>query len=208
MRYGYARVSTTEQNLDRQVDAIRTAGVDERYIYCDKSSGKDFNRRRYNTLVGTEKTAPVLRAGDTLVILSLDRLGRNYVAIREQWEHITKEIGANIEVLDMPLLNTATTEGNSLDRSFISDLVLQILSYVAEKERMNIHERQKQGIEVAKAKGTKFGRPKVKVPCNWNDVYHRWKTGEITAVQAMMESGLKKGTFYSLAKKAQIKSAI
>lgn len=207
MKYGYARVSSKDQQLDRQIEQLKEAGVEDIYIFCDKASGKDFDRRAYNTLVGTPVTAPMLRRGDTLVILSLDRLGRNYQMIRQEWEKITHEIGADIEVLDMPILNT-TSENNNLDKRFVSDLVLQILSYVAEKERISIKERQQQGIKIAKSKGTKFGRPKVNVPCNWDDVYHRWKTGEITAVQAMRESGLKKGTFYSLAKKAQIKSAI
>lgn len=200
MKYGYVRVSTTDQNLDRQLEAIQAAGVEKRYIYCDKVSGKDFNRKGYNTLVGTEQTAPVLRAGDTLVILSLDRLGRNYVAIQEQWERITKEIGADIEVIDMPLLNTTATDGSSLDRRFIADLVLQILSYVAEKERVNIKERQRQGIETAKAKGKKLGRPKAKKPDNWDNVYQKWQAGEITATEAIRQLGLKKSTFYTLSK--------
>ena len=199
MKYGYGRVSSKEQNLDRQIIALKAAGVEERYIYCDKQSGKDFDRRAYNTLVGTEQTAPVLREGDVLVILSLDRLGRNYEAIRHQWEHITKEIGADIEVLDMPLLNTSERVG-SLDRCFISDLGLQILSYVAEKERASIKERQRQGIEAAKSKGKKFGRPEIRTPENWNDVYFQWKNGKITAVEAMRRTGLKKGKFYSLVK--------
>ncbi|WP_101876740.1 recombinase family protein [Lachnoclostridium edouardi] len=202
MKYGYARVSSKEQNLDRQLIALKQAGVEERYIYCDKVSGKDFDRRAYNTLVGTEQTAPVLRAGDILVILSLDRLGRNYEAVRQQWEYITKEIGADIEVLDMPLLSTAESNG-SLDRRFIADLVLQILSYVAEKERRNTRERQRQGIEAAKAKGKRLGRPEIEKPDNWESVYKRWKTGEITAVEAMRETGLKKGTFYAFAKEMQ-----
>ena len=201
MKYGYARVSTTEQNLDRQLEAIQAAGVEKRYIYYDKVSGKDFNRKGYNTLVGTEQTAPVLRAGDTLVILSLDRLGRNYTAIRQQWEYVTKEIGADIEVLDMPLLSTADSN-SSLDRRFIADLVLQILSYVAEKERVNIKERQRQGIEAAKAKGKKLGRPKTKKPDNWDSVYHKWQAGEITATEAIRQLGLKKSTFYAFVKES------
>ena len=107
MKYGYARVSSRDQNLDRQIEQLKAAGIDERYIYLDKASGKDFDRKAFSTLVGTEHTAPVLRRGDTLVVLSLDRLGRNYHAIKQQWEHITKDIGADIEVLDMPLLNTS-----------------------------------------------------------------------------------------------------
>lgn len=198
MKYGYARVSSRDQNLDRQIEQLKAAGIDERYIYLDKASGKDFDRKAFSTLVGTEHTAPVLRRGDTLVVLSLDRLGRNYHAIKQQWEHITKDIGADIEVLDMPLLNTSD-QGN-LDRQFISDLVLQILSYVSERERLNIKERQRQGIETAKKKGTKFGRPKVTTPSNWEEVYQRWEAGEITAVEAMNLTGLKKGTFYKFAK--------
>lgn len=199
MKYGYARVSSKEQNLDRQLVALKRAGVEERYIYCDKVSGKDFDRKAYNTLIGTEQTAPVLRAGDILVILSLDRLGRNYEAVRQQWEYITKEIGADIEVLDMPLLSTAESNG-SLDRRFIADLVLQILSYVAEKERRNTRERQRQGIEAAKAKGKRLGRPEIEKPDNWESVYKKWNAGEITAVEAMRQTGLKKGKFYSFSK--------
>ena len=198
MKYGYARVSSRDQNLDRQIEQLKAAGIDERYIYLDKASGKDFDRKAFNTLIGTEHIAPVLRCGDTLVVLSLNRLGRNYQAIKQQWEHITKDIGAHIEVLDMPLLNT-DDQGN-LDRQFISDLVLQILSYVSERERLNIKERQKQGIETAKKKGTKFWRPKVTAPSNWEEVYQRWEAGEITAVEAMNLTGLKKGTFYKFAK--------
>ena len=200
MKYGYARVSTHDQNLERQIMALKEAGVEDRYIYCDKQSGKNFDRKGYNTLIGTDKTAPVLRAGDTLVILSLDRLGRNYSAIREQWEHITKEIGADIEILDMPLLNTSDKNSN-LDRRFMADLVLQILSYVAEKERLSIRERQRQGFEAAKANGKKLGRPSVKKPDNWELIFKRWQEGEITAVEAMRQTGLKKGTFYAFAKK-------
>ena len=206
MKYGYARVSSKDQQLDRQIELIKEAGVEGRYIFCDKASGKDFNRRAYNTLVGTHMTAPMLRNGDTLVILSIDRLGRNYQMIRQEWEKITHEIGADIEVLDMPVLNTTTESGN-LDRRFISDLVLQILSYVAEKERISIKERQRQGIETAKLKGKKFGRPAKVKPDNWDEVYQRWQAGKITAVEAMNLTGLKKGTFYSFAKSEKEKSA-
>jgi DNA invertase Pin-like site-specific DNA recombinase len=199
MKYGYARVSSKEQNLDRQIIALKEAGVDERYIYCDKQSGKDFDRRAYNTLVGTVQTAPVLRKGDVLVILSLDRLGRNYEAVRQQWRHITKELEVDIEILDMPLLNT-TDCGNCLDKQFIADLVLQILSYVAEKERASIRERQRQGLDAAKSKGKKLGRPTIQIPENWDTVYNDWKNGKITAVEAMRLCNLKKGKFYSLIK--------
>lgn len=198
--YGYCRVSSAEQNLDRQIEAMKAQGIDERNILCDKASGKNFNRKSWNTLVGTASTAPLLREGDLLVILSLDRLGRNYSEIREQWELITKTIGADIKVLDMPLLDTSS-ESNSLDKRFISDLVLQILSYTAEKERHNINERQRQGIEIAKSKGVKFGRPSKEYPDNWKEVYESWKAGKLTGVQAMKTLNLKKATFYRLVKR-------
>lgn len=198
--YGYCRVSSAEQNLDRQIEAMKAQNIDERNILCDKASGKNFNRKSWNTLVGTASTAPLLREGDLLVILSLDRLGRNYSEIREQWELITKTIGADIKVLDMPLLDTSS-ESSSLDKRFISDLVLQILSYTAEKERHNINERQRQGIEIAKSKGVKFGRPSKEYPDNWNEVYKSWKNNDITAVQAMESLNLKKATFYRLVKR-------
>lgn len=198
--YGYCRVSTLEQNLDRQIEAMKKHGIEERNILCDKASGKNFNRKSWNTLVGTESTAPLLRDGDLLVVLSLDRLGRNYTEIRQQWELITKTIGADIKVLDMPLLDTSV-DGNNLDKRFISDLVLQILSYTAEKERHSINERQMQGIKVAKEKGVRFGRPSKEYPSNWKEVYKKWKDGQITAVQAMDSLDLKKATFYRLVKK-------
>ena len=198
--YGYCRVSSAEQNLDRQIEAMKAQNINERNILCDKASGKNFNRKSWNTLVGTASTAPLLREGDLLVILSLDRLGRNYNEIREQWELITKTIGADIKVLDMPLLDTSS-ESSSLDKRFISDLVLQILSYTAEKERHNINERQRQGIEIAKSKGVKFGRPSKEYPDNWNEVCKSWKDDKITAVQAMESLNLKKATFYRLVKR-------
>ena len=153
--WGYARVSSTAQNLDRQLEQLRAYGIDERHIKTEKQSGKDFQRPAFLSLVGTETVAASMRAGDTLVICSLDRLGRNYSEIQRWWQYITKELGCGIVVLDMPLLCTNDGE-NSLDRSFMADSVLQILSYVAEKERIAIHERQRQGIEVAKAQGVKF----------------------------------------------------
>ena len=157
MVYGYARVSTKEQNLDRQIIDLKKAGVDERYIYFDKASGKNFNRRSWNTLVGTLDTAPVLREGDLLVVSSLDRMGRNYTEIQEQWQYITHELKADIRVIDMPMLDTSKNTDN-LDRRFIADLVLQILSYTAQKERENIHKRQEMGIAAAQTKGTVSGR--------------------------------------------------
>lgn len=213
MVYGYARVSTKEQNLERQIEQLREYVTDERNIITDKQSGKDFNRMGYNSLVGTPVTTPILREGDLLVICSLDRLGRNYTEIREQWEHITRTLKADIKVLDMPLLDTAESEGSSLDKRFVSDLVLQILSYVAEKERESLLKRQRQGIDVMpivngkrvslkKGKGA-TGRPNAVYPDNWEPVYTDWKSGKITAVKAMELLGLKRTTFYKLAKNYQ-----
>lgn len=197
MIYGYARVSSTDQNLDRQLRMLREYISDDRFIITDKASGKDFNRKGYNSLVGTAETAPMLHSGDMLIITSLDRLGRNYKEIRDQWQHITYNLEADIKVLDMPLLDTSKGS-DSLDKRFIVDLVLQILSYTAEKERENILKRQQQGIEAAKASGKYLGRPKADFPENWENIYNEWKSGSITAVQAMKNIGLKKTTFYKL----------
>lgn len=199
MIYGYARVSTTDQNLDRQLAMLREVVTDDRYIITDKASGKNFNRRGYNSLVGTPDTAPILHEGDLLVIVSLDRLGRNYIEIREQWQYITCTLKANIRVLDMPLLDTSKSN-NSLDGRFIADLVLQILSYTAEKERDNIKKRQKQGIETAKSQGKHLGRPQAEYPEQWEQVYTEWKSGNITATKAMELLDMKRTTFYKLVK--------
>lgn len=210
MVYGYARVSTKEQNLERQIEQLRQYVTDERNIITDKQSGKDFNRMGYNLLVGTPTTAHLLHEGDLLIICSLDRLGRNYTEIREQWEHITRTLKADIKVLDMPLLDTTESTGSSLDKRFVSDLVLQILSYVAEKERESLLKRQRQGIDVMpivngkrvslkKGKGA-TGRPNATYPDNWEPVYADWQAGKITAVKAMEQLGLKRTTFYKLAK--------
>ena len=207
--YGYARVSSRDQNLDRQIQALRDAGVEERFIFCDKQSGKDFNRKEYNTLVGTADNAPALHKGDLLVIMSIDRLGRNYSEMRDQWDLITKTIGADIKVLDMPLLDTSSSTDN-LDSRFLADLVLQILSYVAEKERENTRKRQRQGIDVMPVKdgkryssktGRPTGRPPIEFPEHWDEVYSAWKAGHITAVQAMMDLHLRKNSFYKLVKR-------
>lgn len=213
MEYGYARISTKDQNLDRQIKLLAEAGVDKRCIYKDIMSGKTFNRPAYNTLVGTENTMPLLRSGDLLTICSIDRLGRNYEEIREQWRRITHELQCDIRVLDMPLLDTRNAEsGNNTDKMFIADLVLQILSYVAEKERLNTHARQAQGLaampvingkRVSRKTGNPVGRPAAIYPENWKPVYERWQAKDITAVQAMAELGLKKNTFYNLVKRAR-----
>lgn len=190
--FGYARVSSKEQNLDRQLDALKAQGIDERDIYTDKASGKDFNRDGYQALLHT------LRQGDTLFIVSLDRLGRNYEEIQSQWKHITHDLGADIVVLDMPLLDTRG--GDNLDKRFIADLTLQILSYVAQKERDSIKARQKAGIRSAQERGKHMGRPQATKPANWDEVMKQWKAGEITAVKAMELTGTKRTTFYKLVK--------
>ena len=192
--YGYARVSSKDQNEQRQIDALLECGVNKRDIFIDKASGKDFERENYKLLI--EK---ILRQGDMLIILSIDRLGRNYTDIMEQWKHITNTIKADIKVLDMPLLDT-TTQNGDITGKFIADLVLQVLSYVAEKERQDIKKRQAQGIVSAKAQGKHLGRPKAEYPVQWVDIYSKWKTGEITAKMAMDEMNIKRTTFYKLVK--------
>ena len=195
--FGYARVSTQDQNLDRQLDQLREVVPDERNIITDMQSGKDFDRKGYNMLVGSDQNTPLLRKGDMLIITSLDRLGRNYTEIHKQWGRITKEIGADIRVLDMPLLDTTASDG-SLDQRFIADLVLQILSYVSEKERLSIKARQRQGIDAAKLRGKKFGRPKTQIPENYDEIIAEWQSGSITAKEAIQRTGLKRSTFYRL----------
>ena len=164
--YGYIRVSSTDQNEDRQVIALREKKVLEKNIYMDKQSGKDFNRPQYQKLVKR------LKSGDLLYILSIDRLGRNYEEIQKQWRILTKEIGVDICVIDMPLLDTRN--GKDLMGTFIADLVLQILSFVAQSERENIRKRQAEGIAAAKARGVRFGRPPRPLPDNYDRAYQRW----------------------------------
>ncbi len=169
--FGYARVSSKEQNEERQIKAFKDFGIDERDIYIDKQSGKDFERENYLVL------KHILRENDLLVIKSIDRLGRNYNMIIEEWKNITKDIKADILVLDMPLLDTR--KNKDLLGTFINDLVLQILSYVAEQERTFIKQRQKEGIESAKKNNVKFGRPKIEKPSNFDYVVDKWKKKEI-----------------------------
>ena len=201
--WGYARVSSLSQNLDRQIDALREYGIDDRHLMLEKQSGKDFNRAVFLSLVGTNTTAPIMREGDCLVVTSLDRLGRNYSEIRQWWQYITTQLKCDIVVLDMPLLNTASTD-SSLDKRFVADLVLQILSYVSEKERLSIKERQRQGIEAARSRGVKLGRPPIQPPENFAEVVKLWKNGSITAVEAMRRLGLSKHAFYKLVKEVPV----
>ena len=194
--YGYIRVSTREQNENRQVIALREVGVPERNVYIDKQSGKDFERPQYKKLLRK------IKKDDLLYIKSIDRLGRNYAEILEQWRYeeiqnqwriLTKEKGIDIVVLDMPLLDTR--RGKDLLGTFLSDIVLQVLSFVAENERTNIRQRQAEGIAAAKAKGIRFGRPPKPLPENFHSVYQRWKMGEITGTAAAKECGMPLATF-------------
>jgi DNA invertase Pin-like site-specific DNA recombinase len=185
--YGYIRVSTREQNEDRQLIALREIGVPGKNIYLDKQSGKDFNRPQYKKLLRK------LKKDDLLYIKSIDRLGRNYEEILEQWRLLTKEKGVDIVVLDMPLLDTR--RGKDLMGTFLSDIVLQVLSFVAENERTTIRQRRAEGIAAAKAKGVKFGRPPKTLPDNFHSCYQRWKQGEITGTAAAKECGMPLATF-------------
>lgn len=185
--YGYIRVSTREQNEDRQWIALREAGVPESNILLDKQSGKDFLRPQYRRLVRK------LKKDDLLYIKSIDRLGRNYGEILEQWRLLTKEKGVDIVVLDMPLLDTR--RGKDLMGTFLSDIVLQVLSFVAENERVNIRQRQAEGIAAAKARGIRFGRPPKPLPENFHSVYQRWKAKKITGTAAAKECGMPLSTF-------------
>lgn len=190
--FGYVRVSSKEQNEDRQLIAFKEFGIDERDIYIDKKSGKNFNREQYTIL------KHILRENDVLVIKSIDRLGRNYNKIIDEWKDITKNIKADIVVLDMPLLDTRNNK--DLLGNFISDLILQILSYVAEQERTFIKQRQKEGIAAAKNNNIKFGRPRIEKPQNFDIVVNKWKNKEIKTKEAIEMLGLKPNTFYNLVK--------
>ena len=186
--YGYARVSTKEQNEDRQMIALSEAGVSPDNIFLDKESGKDFDRKQYKRMM------KVLKKEDVLFVKSIDRLGRNYEEIQNQWRLITKEKGIYICVIDMPLLDTR--QGKDLIGNFISDIVLQLLSFVAENERVNIKQRQKEGIEAAKARGVRFGRPCVAIPENFEETVHAYRSKHITLATALQLTGLKASTFY------------
>ena len=186
--FGYIRVSTKEQCEERQIIALRNFPVPEDKIFVDKLSGKDFNRPQYQKLLRK------LRPGDILVVKSIDRLGRNYEEILNQWRIITKEKRVDIVVLDMPLLDTRQT-GKDLTGIFVADLVLQILSYVAQSERENIHQRQMEGISAAKLRGVRFGRPRKPIPENFPDVKKRWETGIIRSRQAARELHIAQDTF-------------
>ena len=192
MEYGYIRVSTKEQNEQRQVIALLEFGIGDRQIYMDKQSGKDFERAQYKKLIRK------LKAGDTLVIKSIDRLGRNYDEILEQWRIITKEKQTAIVVLDMPLLDTR--QSRDLTGTLIADIVLQLLSYVAQTEREFIRQRQAEGIAVAKAQGVKFGRKPMERPPEYGAIYQLWASGSISARKAASKLGVTHQTFLKWAK--------
>lgn len=186
--YGYVRVSSMEQNEDRQMIALKSAGVRQGCIFMDKQSGKDFHRADY------EKMVSLLGNGDLLYIMSIDRLGRNYHEIQEQWRILTKEIGIDICVIDMPLLDTRN--GKDLLGTFMADLVLQILSFVAENERDNIRKRQEQGIVAAKRRGVRFGRPETKVPDDFRDIVSAWERGRLKIDDVLERCQVSRSTFY------------
>lgn len=191
--YGYARVSTKEQHLDRQIKALLDCGVEERDIVTDKASGASLERPGYQALKHT-----MLREGDTLVIKSLDRLSRNKEHISQELRYF-KEHHIQVRVLDLPTTMIQLPEGQEWVFEMINNILIEVLSSIAEQERLTIRQRQAEGISAAKEKGKHLGRPQIPLPPNWAEVYNRWKAGEITAVAAMKELGVKKSTFYKLA---------
>ena len=186
--YGYIRVSSTDQNEDRQLIEMNKLSVPPSNIYIDKMSGKDFERPAYKKMVKK------LKPGDLLYILSIDRLGRNYVEIQDQWRILTHEKKVDISVIDMPIVSTRRDE--DLMRTFVSDIVLQILSFVAQNERENIKKRQAQGIAAAKARGVKFGRPECSIPENFSDIVQQWEHGKLLFKQAVGMCNMSEATFY------------
>ena len=195
--YGYVRASSTDQNEDRQMLALRKQNIAEKNIYIDKLSGKDFNRPSYKRLIQK------LQAGDLLYILSIDRLGRNYEEIQNQWRVLTKDIGADICVIDMPLLDTR--QGKDLMGTFIADLVFQILSFVAQNERENIRKRQPQGIAAAKARGVRFGRPEKELPPEFVSLVKQWEKKKITLAKVLKRCKISESTFYRRLREYRIK---
>lgn len=189
MKYGYVRVSTKEQNIDRQLVEMYAQGLNDKTIFIDKQSGKNFERDEY------QKLKKILKSGDLLIIKSIDRLGRNYDMIIDEWRTLVSDMYVDIQVLDMPLLDTRT-EGKNLVGKFISDIVLQILSFVAENERENIKKRQAEGIRIAKEKGKHLGRPKLKLPNNFNKIANQYKKKEITLAEALSSLKMNRSTFY------------
>lgn len=190
--WGYARVSTTQQNEDRQIVELSPLVTTESHLLVEKQSGKDFDRPIYKSLKN------IMREGDTLVVKSLDRLGRNYEQMKEEWKDLSDR-GIKIRVLDTPMLDTSKYDDELMGK-FVSDIVLNVLSFVAENERKNIKQRQKEGIAIAKAKGVKFGRPTIPYPDSFKSIINEWIEGKITAVEAMNQLDMKKTTFYKAVK--------
>ena len=186
--YGYVRVSSTDQNEERQMQAMQEKSVLKKNIYVDKQSGKDFNRPQYQKMVRK------MKSGDLLYVLSIDRLGRNYEEIQQQWRVLTKDIGIDVCVIDMPLLDTR--KGKDLIGMFIADLVLQLLSFVAENERVNIRKRQAEGIAAAKLKGVRFGRPKIPLPDSFGEIVAAWEAKKYSISEAVKKCGMSEATFY------------
>ncbi len=195
MNYGYIRVSSKEQNVERQIIAVTEYVADEKCIFIDKQSGKNFERPAYKKLLKK------LKEKDVIIVKSIDRLGRNYNEILEQWRMITKVKKADIFVIDFPLLDTRKKDADDLIGTFISDLVLQILSYVAQTEREFIHQRQQEGIEAAKERGVKFGRPNIELPDNFYECADLYKIGAISLSEASTDCGMSKTSFYRYTKK-------
>ena len=194
--YGYVRVSSQDQNEARQYLELLDMGIDKKYIYMDKLSGKDFNRPAYHKLVYKK-----LKQGDLLVVKSIDRLGRNYNEILQEWKYITKDKKVDIKILDMPLLDT--DQKKDLIGTLIGDIVLQLLSFVAENERVNIHQRQAEGIRAAKMRGVRFGRPKIALSEDFEENVYLWQQGELQSKEAIAISGLKYSTFYKKVKELE-----
>ena len=194
--YGYVRVSSTDQNEDRQMIALRQKGVEDKHIFMDKQSGKDFERPQYKKMVKK------MRQGDLLYVLSIDRLGRNYDEIQHQWRILTKEIGIDICVIDMPLLDTRRSK--DLLGTFVADLVLQVLSFAAHNERDNIRKRQAEGIAAAKARGVHMGRPVIEAPPGFEQVVKSWEKKEITMEEATKRCGMSETTFYRRRREMQL----
>lgn len=195
--YGYIRVSSSDQNEDRQLIAMNNAKVPRRNIYLDKDSGKDFERPMYKKMIRR------LKRDDLVYIKSIDRLGRNYQDVVEQWQYLTRVKKVDIVVIEMPLLDTR--RGKDLLGTFLSDIVLQVLSFVAENERANIRSRQREGIEAAKARGVRFGRPAAEIPDDFGEIYEKWQNREITVTAAAALCGFSKTTFYKKANEYKVK---
>lgn len=195
--FGYVRVSSKDQNEIRQVESLLNEGIDQRDIFIDKQSGKNFEREQYQIL------KKVMRRGDTLFVHSLDRFGRNKEQILEEWRELTKEKGIDIVVVDMPLLDTRKYKDSM--GSLITDIVLQLLSWLAEEERNKIRKRQREGIDIALKNGVRFGRQPAQITPEFEAAYKKWRAGEIKAIEAMKEANLKKATFYKLVKKYESK---